>query len=106
MSNYNLTDNVEDKFEFELRGKKYAMTYPITEEIEKLQETNNKLIEAQKEKEVNKELVAMLGDELEGFIYGFIEPVGHEENIKDVLSKENIRVLRNFNTMIRTELSL
>lgn len=106
MSNYNLTDNVEDKFEFELRGKKYAMRYPITEEVEALQEKNNKLIEAQKAEKVDKELVAMLGDELEGFIYGFIEPIGHEEKIKDVLLKENVRVLRNFNTMIRTELSL
>ena len=103
-NNYALTDNVNEGFTFDLRGNKYFMRYPITEEVEKLQEVSAKVQEAQKNDDSDE--VKRLNSELEDFIYGFITPEGHQTPIKEALAKENIRVMRNFNTMIKTELSI
>lgn len=104
MSNYNLSDNVNDTFEFNIRGKKFTMRYPRTEEIDTVQELNTKLEEAQAEKRVDD--VKAVSKELEQFLYNFITPVEHQETIQDVLAKENIKVMNNFNKMIKAELSL
>jgi hypothetical protein len=104
MSNYNLTDNVNDSFEFELRGKKFQMKYPTTDELEKVQKLNQELVEADEAKD--KARVDRANEQLEGTLYGFISPVGHDVTIKEALKAENIKVLKNFNTMIRTEISL
>lgn len=104
MANYNLSDNVNESFEFNIRGNKYVMRYPRTEEIDQVQELNTKLDEAQAEKRVDD--VKAIGKELEQFLYGFITPQGHEVSIEDTLAKENIKVMKNFNQMIRAELSL
>ncbi len=104
MSNYNLTDNVNETFEFQLRDMKFEMKYPTTDELEKVQKLNQELAEADEAKD--KTRVERVNEQLEGLLYSFITPVGHETAIKDALKKENIRVLKNFNTMIRTEISL
>ncbi len=104
MSTYNLTDNVNETFEFSLRDKKYTMKYPTTDELEQVQKLNQELAEAEDAKD--KERAERAGEQVEGLLYGFITPVGHETTIKEALKNENIRVLKNFNTMIRTEISL
>ena len=104
MSNYNLTDNVNDSFEFELRGKKFTMKYPTTDELEKVQKLNAELVEADEAKD--KARVDRANEQLEAQLYGFISPVDHQISIKEALKAENIKVLKNFNTMIRTEISL
>lgn len=104
MATYNLSDNVQDTFNFVLRDKKYAMRYPRTDEIEQIQDLTVDLQEAQDSKD--NALVTKLSGELEDKLYEFISPEGHEVSIKEALSKENIRVMRNFNTMIKTELAI
>ena len=104
MSTYNLSDNVQDSFNFELRGLKYTVRYPRIEEVENIQELTQKAQEAQEEKRLDD--AKSIGEKLETIMYEFITPEGHETPIKDALAKENIKVLRNFNTMIRTELSI
>lgn len=104
MSNYNLSDNVSDSFEFQLRDKKYEMRYPTTQEIEDIQKLNKELEEATEAKDEAR--IERANELLEGALYGFIRPVNHEMKIKEALRAENVRVLKNFNTMIRTELSL
>lgn len=104
MSNYNLSDNVQDSFGFELRGLRYSMRYPRTEEIEKVQDLMAKLSEAQDQK--NTEEVARVNEQIESYLYDFISPEDHDQPIRDALAKENIRVMRNFNKMIKTELSI
>lgn len=98
--NYSLTDNVEDGFNFDVRGKVFFLRYPRTEEVETLQTLAEELKGASDEEKAAK------NTELEVFMYGLITPVDHEESVKEVLKKENVRVMRNFNTMIKTELSL
>lgn len=104
MSNYKLSDNVQDSFNFEIRGKKYTVRYPRVEEVEEIQTLTDNLKEAQDEK--REEDVKTISAQLEDFLYQFVEPDGHEAPIKDVLSKENIRVMRNFNKMIQTEFAI
>lgn len=104
MSTYNLTDNVNETFEFSLRDKKYTMKYPTTDELENVQKLNQELADAEDAKD--KERAERAAEQVEGLLYGFIQPVGHETTIKEALKNENIRVLKNFNTMIRTEISL
>lgn len=111
---YNLSDNVNDTFPFEANGLKYAMRYPLISEVDKIQELNNKINEASEipkdadaeTKEKIKAEVQKLGDEMETYIYSFIEPVGHETPIKETLEKVNVRVLRNFNVMVKKELAI
>lgn len=104
MSNWNLSDNVNEEFEFEIRGLRYTMRYPRTEELEQAQQLNADLSAAQDEKRTDD--VKAISGKLEDFLYEFITPLGHETTIKAALAKENIKVMRNFNNMIKTEISL
>lgn len=104
MSNYKITDNVKDEFPFEIRDMKFVMRYPRVSEVEAIQDLTDKLKEAQDEKREDE--VKTISKQLEGFIYQFITPVDHETPVKEALEKENIRVMRNFNRMIREELAI
>ena len=104
MSNYNLTDNVQDSFTFDIDGKRYSFRYPTTAEIEEAQTLSTKIEEAQKEEREDELKEAT--KRLEGFIYAFISPEGHDMPVQEALKSENIRVMRNFNRMVKTELSI
>ena len=104
MANYNLTDNVEDSFGIEIRGLKYTMRYPRTEEVERIREISEQAQAVDGGNDA--EVAAKANKELEDALYSFITPVGHEESIQEALSKENIKVMRNFIQMVRKELSL
>lgn len=102
MSNYNLTDNVNESFEFSINGAKYTMRYPRMEELEKAQ----KLTE-EREKTESETVKTKLGKDLEEFMYQFISPVDSQsEPIGDALNKQNVKVLQNFNVMIKTEFGI
>lgn len=98
-----ITDNVQDSFDFAIRDKDYKMRYPLTEEVEKIQEMNSLIQEAESKGE--KAEAQTKAKELEELLYSFISPVGHDTPFKDVISKENVLVLRNFNAMIKTMLA-
>ncbi len=107
MSNYNLSDDVQDSFTFEMRGKKFEMRYPKTSEVEEVQKISNELDELdKKEGEIDKKAVKKLNDKLENYLYSFIQPREHEVSIQDALKDENIKVMRNFNKMIKAELAI
>lgn len=100
MSNYNLSDNVNDSFQFSINGLVYKMRYPLVSEIEELQE-KTKLIEKKKkeDKDVTKE-----EQDLEKWMYSFTDPVEPSSPpIKELLEKQNIKVMQNFQTMFKTE---
>lgn len=91
MSTYNLNDNVNDSFEFELAGHRYTMRYPTVEETEKIQG-------AVKEADKDDNPMATLDS-----VYDLIEGQGDAPSIKKLLPKQNIRVLKNFTEMIKVE---
>lgn len=101
MSSYNLSDNVNDSFEFTIRGKKYTMRYPRMGELEDIQA----LTEEADVNASNPERTRELNEKMLNSLYSFITPIDHEVSIKDTLKGENIKVLQNFNLMIKTELS-
>lgn len=89
---YNLNDNVKDHFEFVLGGFTYQMKYPTVEETEKIQE----VVKKAQESEDTGELLAQM--------YQFITSEDKEApSIADNLKSQNIKVIQNFNEMIKTE---
>lgn len=103
---YSLSDGVVDGVTFDLRGKQYFLRYPIVSEVETIQDLSEGLENAEALRKEDPEAYKAKSVELEDFLYSLIEPVDHETKIKDALQKENVKVYRNFNTMIKTELSL
>lgn len=103
---YILAENITDGVSFDLRGKEYFLRYPVVSEVEKIQELSQGIDEAEKLRKDNPDLYKEKSEELENFLYALINPVGHDEYIRDALQRENVKVYRNFNTMIKTELSL
>lgn len=104
MANYNLSDNVQDDWPFEVKGLKFRMRYPMTDEVEEIQKMARDIDTAQEEK--REEDVERLSKKMEEYMYDFISGVDHETPIKEVLKSVNIKVMRNFNAMIRQELSI
>ncbi len=97
---YNLSDNVNDSFNFSIKGMEYSMRYPLVSEIEELQ-TKTKAFEKRKAdgKDVTKE-----EKEIENFMYSFVSPTTADAPpIKELLEKQNIKVMQNFQTMFKTE---
>ena len=104
--NYILDKDTQDGVTFDLRGLKYFLRYPVVSEVETIQDLSQEIEEAEAERKENPEAFKAKSQELEDFLYGLISPIDHDTNIHDALQKENIKVYRNFNTMIKTELSL
>lgn len=104
MSNYKLTDNVNETFQFEVAGLKFDFRYPLTDEFEEINEMYIKIREFSEEN--NKEEAQAVADKLDKKLYALITPVEHKQSIKTVLKKQNVRVLRNFNKMVQTELAI
>lgn len=103
---YNITDNVNDDFKFVVRDKRYAMRYPRTVEIEELQSLTEELQEASGLQKTDPEAYKDKLRSVEDYMYSFITPIEHDMPIRAALENENVVVMRNFNTMIKTELSL
>lgn len=103
---YTLTENTTDGVVFDLRGHQYFLRYPVVSEVETIQDLSEGIEDASQLRKDDPEAYKKRNDELEDFLYGLITPIDHDLNIKDELQKENVKVYRNFNTMIKTELSL
>ena len=99
---YNLTDNVNDGFKFDIRGKVFFMKYPTTEEIEELQ----KMSEETKKSSDNGTASYEDSQEVQEYMYQFITPVDHEVDIREALKTENLKVLQRFNSMVKAEFSI
>lgn len=89
---YNLNDNVNENFEFVLGGHEYVMRYPTVEETEAVQT-------ALKEAEQNDDNAQILIQ-----MYQFITPKSKDAPpIGEILKQQSIKVLQNFNQMIKAE---
>ena len=103
-SKYNLNDNVNESFAFNVGGLEWTMLYPLTEELEEIEDMYIKIKEFSEEK--RKEEAQEVADKLNDKLYGLISPVEHDNNIREVMKKQNVRVLRNFNKMVAAELAI
>lgn len=99
---YNLTDNVNDGFKFDIRGKVYFMKYPTTEEIEELQKMTDESKAASESGTVSLEE----NQKVQEYMYSFISPVDHDVHIREAMKSENLKVLQRFNAMVKAEFSV
>lgn len=99
---YNLTDNVNDGFNFDIRGKVFFMKYPTTEEIEEL----NRMTEESKSSAKDSEVSLEENQKVQEYMYSFITPVDHDTPIRDAMKTENLKVLQRFNAMVKAEFSV
>ena len=103
-SRVNLNDNVEDSFPFTIGGVDFDLKYPTLEELEPIQTINQEREKALTDKDMAK--VAELDKQLEETFYGFIKPVDGTSNIRDILKKQSFQVVKAFNKMVTTQLSV
>lgn len=96
---YNLTDNVEDGFGFDIHGKVFFMRYPNTEEIEELQKMADESRSSDKGADFEQNKRA------QEYMYQFITPVDHDTPVREALKTANLKVLQRFNTMVKAEFS-
>ena len=99
---YNLTDNVNDGFNFDVRGKVFFMKYPTTEEIEEL----NRMTEESKSSAKDGEVSLEENQKVQEYMYSFITPVDHDTPNRDAMKTENLKVLQRFNAMVKAEFSV
>ena len=99
---YNLTDNVNDGFNFDVRGKVFFMKYPTTEEIEEL----NRMTEESRSSAKDGEVSLEENQKVQEYMYSFITPVDHDTPIRDAMKTENLKVLQRFNAMVKAEFSV
>ena len=101
----NLNDNVEDTFPFSVGGHDFDLRYPTLEEIEPLQKIIFDREAAEKAGDTEK--LTAYTEQLMDTIYSFIIYAGNENpapTIKDVLKKQNSKVIAKFNEMMINEL--
>ncbi len=99
MPKYDLTSSLENEFTFSIDGKEYSFRKPTVREMRAVAKTFSGI-----DKEEDDEKQIEMSDGAMAELYAFITPVGHEENIADVLADQNIGVQTAFNEMIKKEL--
>lgn len=100
----NLNDNVNTSYGFSVGGFDFDLKYPTLEELEpinKISQDREKAVRAE-----NTELVAELDKQLEETFYGFITCTDGVTKIQDVLKKQPFPVVKAFNKMVQTQLSV
>ena len=120
---YNLSAGVVDAFNFALADKaegdteqvvvEYSLRYPSQKDLEPSQAVARQISDLRDEmnapeatsaqKKELQERIDALEREQTKYFYDLVTPVGHDRNIKDVLERANIMVVKNFNKMVRQE---
>lgn len=112
---YNLNDNISDGFNFTINGKEFFFRYPLMSDFDPLKPLDKKrkelelALELAQSNEAKEEISAQIDEVAEkqaDVMHSFVSPVGHKENIKDILKASNIRVVEAYNKMIEKELNM
>lgn len=99
MAKYDLTGSLETKFTFAIGDKEFEFKKPTVREM---REIANKFAGIEKEEDVEKQ--TQRSDEAMAELYKFVTPVGHQEDLKELLENQPVDVQVAFNEMIKTEL--
>jgi hypothetical protein len=117
MAQYNLTDNTQDSFTFKIGELEYSFRYPTTIELREIGVLNDELQKLVEEQEADSKAEEKSGKDYEALVKAksaeseakmdaLVTPIGHDNNIGDVLETQPINVIRNFRSMMKTEISL
>ena len=120
MARYNLSQGVQDSFEFVLTDPKtgtdlvYKLRYPSAADFEPSKALDAEIDDIKEklagenitanEKRASQARIDELEKEKAKLFYGLVTPVDHEVDIEDVLNRVNVVVVRNFNKMVSGEL--
>ncbi len=99
MAKYDLTGSLEKDFTFSIDDKEFIFKKPTVREM---REIAKKFAGIEKEKNADKQIE--LADAAMDELYGYINPVGHDQKIADVIADYPVGVQTAFNDMIKKEL--
>lgn len=99
MAKYDLTGSLEKDFTFSIDDKEFTFRKPTVREM---REIADRFASVEKEEDQEKQLKS--SDEAMGTLYSYISPIGHSDNIADVIADYPIGVQTAFNEMIKKEL--
>jgi hypothetical protein len=101
MAKYNLTSSLDKTFTFSIEDKEFLFTKPT---VRQAREMARLFSAAQKEEDPD--MQSQKSQEAMREVYSFITPMGHSENIEDVLDNQTVDVQAAFGEMMKKELSL
>lgn len=99
MAKYNLTNSLETSFTFSIDGKEFSFRKPTVREMREISKKFSSVggeDDAEKQSEMNDAAMREL--------YSLISPIGHGENIADLIENQTIGVQIAFNDMMKKEL--
>lgn len=99
MAKYDLTGSLEDEFTFTIGEKEFKFRKPTVREMRAVSKKFAGI-----DTETDREKQEKLSDEAMSELYKFVEPVGHDTDIKELLEDQTMNVQVAFNEMIKTEL--
>ncbi len=100
MAKYDLTSSLETSFTFTIGDKEFSFRKPTVREMRAVAKTFAGI-----DKEVDSEKQVEQNDLAMAEIYKFVEPIGHDAKIEDVLADQSVDVQTAFNNMIKKELT-
>lgn len=100
MAKYDLTSSLEATFTFAIGDKEFTFRKPTVREMREVSKTFAGI-----ERETDAEKQIELSDQAMMELYKFVEPIGHDSNIAELLQDQPISVQTAFNEMIKKELS-
>lgn len=99
MAKYNLTSSLETSFTFSIDDKEFSFRKPTVREMRSIAKEFSMI-----EKEEDPDTQVALSDSAMQSLYDFIEPIGHDTNIADLIVDMPVGVQVAFNEMIQHEL--
>lgn len=105
MAQYNLTDNTQPDFPFQIGELQYTFRYPTTGELRDIGKVNKELQDLIDAKADDATIEAK-SKEAEDKMNALITPVDHKNPISEVLETQPLPVVRNFRHMMAKEISL
>lgn len=100
MAKYDLTNSLETSFTFAIGDKEFTFRKPTVREMRAIAKTFSG-IDTEEDPEKQAEMSTAAMSEL----YKFIEPIGHDAKVEDLLEDQTIDVQIAFNDMVKKELT-
>lgn len=99
MAKYDLTGSLETTFTFAIDDKEFKFRKPTVREMRAIA---NKFAGIDKEQDPERQ--SQLSEEAMTELYGFVENVNHDANLRDLMEDQPMGVQLAFNDMIKKEL--
>lgn len=99
MAKHDLTKSLETSFTFSIEDKEFIFRKPTVREMRAVAKKFGGI-----EKETDLDKQSELSEDAMRELYKFIQPVGHEANLEELIADQPIGVQVAFNEMVKEEL--